>query len=320
MGHCGNVAGQGKPGQRILSLRRPVKGPEGREAWEPHLTFILHTAQKALGEMKGRGNEKPAARYHPYIAALLESPVVDKVWGGGYLPENNFSVADLPKDVQERLVKGKPALMTFGMRLGREGLTDKLVEDVAWKLELRPDDWSPRLRAFRIGAWKSAMDFVESVGTERTRQAIRLVLDGESVPTADDMGEDEYVLETLRVLTPENLKRVMDYARRKDPKALEWWTSNKGSPRTPEDIALMIKETDLSDVRKTLYHCWYGGQRNGTVFRLLRPAVTRRRSWTPSPLRARSWHGGTPARRMPRGMPTGRTGFSCPPPSGRPYA
>ena len=38
MGHCGNVVGQDKPDERILSLRKPVKaGKEDR--WEPHLTF-----------------------------------------------------------------------------------------------------------------------------------------------------------------------------------------------------------------------------------------------------------------------------------------
>jgi len=272
MGHCGNVAGRDLPGQRILSLRRPVKGPGGREAWEPHLTFILHIAHKALGEMKGRGNEKPAARYHPYIAALLESPVVEEIWGGGYLPENNFSMADLPRDVQEGLVQKKPALMTFRMRLAKEGAqgpSEELVRDITWKLSMGADDWSPRLRAFRIGTWKSAIDFAGQFGTEETRQVIQLALDGEGIPTSSDMGEDEYVLEALRALSPDNLKRVVDYTRWTDPKALEWWAKNRGNPDTPEGIAQMIGRMDLPNIRTNLYSCWYRGMKNGTVFQLL---------------------------------------------------
>ena len=108
MGHCGNAAGW-QYGDRILSLRRDVR-QGGKTHVRPSLTFILH-AGGTLGEMKGRGNQKPNARYHPHIVALLRHPVVKGIVGGGYKPENNFSLADLPKDEQQALVAEKPALL-----------------------------------------------------------------------------------------------------------------------------------------------------------------------------------------------------------------
>lgn len=103
MGHCGN-AGDPRPGERILSLRT-LKNDE----WEVHLTFILDS-NGMLGEMKGRGNDKPAERYHPYIVKLLEDPIVKGIKGGGYLENNNFSLDDLPEEVKEKLLNEKDGL------------------------------------------------------------------------------------------------------------------------------------------------------------------------------------------------------------------
>lgn len=91
MGHCGN--GAGNYGETVLSLREHIY--ENR--WKPYLTFILDS-NGFLGEMKGRGNEKPAERYHPYIKALLRHPLINGIKGGGYLPENNFALDDLDDD------------------------------------------------------------------------------------------------------------------------------------------------------------------------------------------------------------------------------
>jgi hypothetical protein len=60
MGHCGNAGARGN--DRILSLRHPVKAGD-EEYWEPSLTFII--ADGYLGEMKGRGNDKPARTIPP---------------------------------------------------------------------------------------------------------------------------------------------------------------------------------------------------------------------------------------------------------------
>jgi len=111
MGHCGN--GSGQRGQTVLSYRTPVK--RGKETfWEPHLTFILDTKTGQLGEMKGRGNQKPAAKYHPHIIALLKNPLIKGLVGGGYMPENNFSISDLPEVEADELMQLKPGLATPG--------------------------------------------------------------------------------------------------------------------------------------------------------------------------------------------------------------
>ena len=58
-----------------------------------------------LGEMKGRGNQKPAATYHPYILKLLEKPFIKGIHSGGYQPEQNFSISDLSSDQVVTLLK-----------------------------------------------------------------------------------------------------------------------------------------------------------------------------------------------------------------------
>jgi hypothetical protein len=104
MGHCGNAGGE--RGDTILSLRRHIDGARYR----PSLTFILDS-EGNLGEMKGRANEKPKERYHPYIVALLHDPRIKGIKGGGYQPENNFSINDLPAEQKARLLDQKPALI-----------------------------------------------------------------------------------------------------------------------------------------------------------------------------------------------------------------
>lgn len=93
MGHCGNQGA--KSGDTILSLRD--------EKNRPHLTFILNNGK--LGEMKGKNNDKPAAKYYHYIIELLKLPIIKDVVGGGYLPENNFKLEDLTKEQVEEIVK-----------------------------------------------------------------------------------------------------------------------------------------------------------------------------------------------------------------------
>ena len=91
MGHCGNASGY--ENDTILSLR----DPEGYA----HLTFILNNG--VLGEAKGRGNQKPSEKYHDPIVELLKTEHIKLIKGGGYLPENNFSLNDLNKDRKEKL-------------------------------------------------------------------------------------------------------------------------------------------------------------------------------------------------------------------------
>lgn len=104
MGHCGNQPSE-RPGDRVFSLRKKVN-VDGDMYFKPHLTFIFNDG--FLGEMKGRANEKPAPRYHKHIFELLKLPIIEGVIGGGYEPENNFELDDLPDDMLDKLreIKG----------------------------------------------------------------------------------------------------------------------------------------------------------------------------------------------------------------------
>jgi len=97
-GHCGNEFG--KTDDNILSLRDQDN--------RVHATFIINHG--VLGEMKGRNNQKPDAKYHPAIVQLLLNPVVKTIYGGGFEPENNFELKDLDEQMQKKIMSEKPAL------------------------------------------------------------------------------------------------------------------------------------------------------------------------------------------------------------------
>lgn len=107
MGHCGNQP-RSDSDDHLLSLRKKHIIND-KVYWEPFLTFILDY-HGYLTEMKGRNNDKPVERYHPMIVALLRSDHVTGILGGGYLPENNFSLDDLTPVERESLLAEKPEL------------------------------------------------------------------------------------------------------------------------------------------------------------------------------------------------------------------
>ena len=137
MGHCGNTGA--KPGDNILSLR----DPKGRA----HLTFILNSGK--LGEMKGRSNTKPKKAYHPAIVALLRNDEIDYVVGGGYMPENNFSLDDLDDETKESLLEDKPDL-EHGM--------DKQIEERLQEIE---NEWNQKWDFAYANA--SVADYTEDI-------------------------------------------------------------------------------------------------------------------------------------------------------------
>jgi 8-oxo-dGTP pyrophosphatase MutT (NUDIX family)/GNAT superfamily N-acetyltransferase len=109
MGHCGNVPSQ-REGQHLFSLRQEHKLGD-KVYYEPHLTFIRHPDEVGFGEMKGRGNEKPAKHYHKAIVALFKKghlPI-----GGGYAPHNNFHADDLSPEDFEEVRQSNPAFAGF---------------------------------------------------------------------------------------------------------------------------------------------------------------------------------------------------------------
>ena len=132
MGHCGNRASY-KEDDTVLSLREPIK--HGNEIkWRPLLTFILH-ADGNLGEMKGRGNQKPAPQYHSYIISLLKLPLIKGISGGGYAPERNFAITDLSQEEQDALVDFKPTLGSLAYQFNRFGMTEEIIQSIRDKAD-----------------------------------------------------------------------------------------------------------------------------------------------------------------------------------------
>lgn len=138
MGHCGNVPSKA-PGDRVLSLRTVHKDSKGNELHEPHATFIANGGY--LGEMKGRGNTKPAKKYHKAVADLLLHPKIKGIVGGGYLHHQNFSVNDLDAEHRERVIKSKPNMNVYEGGTVPSDLPDKFKHEVRpiidWKNEIQ---------------------------------------------------------------------------------------------------------------------------------------------------------------------------------------
>ena len=132
MGHCGNRP-SARRGDTILSLRRLVQ-TGNEKLWRPSLTFIID-GNGLIGEMKGRGNEKPAEKYHPHIIALLKSDLVNGIKGGGYLPQNNFSVNDLSEEEQEDLFSVKPQYASVLYLYKKYGMNKSLAEKITHEMD-----------------------------------------------------------------------------------------------------------------------------------------------------------------------------------------
>lgn len=140
MGHCGNVAA--KPGDALISLR--VKTAM---FFEPRATFIYNKNTNAFGEMKGRHNKKPS-EYHKEIVALLSKPTYDlsngneyklqHLQGGGYAPDQNFSLNDLLEPLFKQLCKANGDLIMRQMENASKVSREQKLDDqhIKWANEV----------------------------------------------------------------------------------------------------------------------------------------------------------------------------------------
>lgn len=162
MGHCGNTASY-KGDDTILSLRKSVNY-EGDKWWYPVCTFILD-GNGELGEMKGRNNDKPQDRYHPYIISLLKrTDLIKGIKGGGYMSENNFSLNDLSNQEKQQLIKINPNLAEVSDLYREEGMTSRVLSRIDSGLNSRdfPDSGSYEKdnHRFAVYRWDSFENFV----------------------------------------------------------------------------------------------------------------------------------------------------------------
>lgn len=195
MGHCGN-AGSPQNGDRILSLRKKVM-IDNAVHWRPSLTFILHK-DGMLGEMKGRGNDKPSEKYHRHIISLLESDIVKGIQGGGYMPENNFSMNDLKPEEADALMEKKPTLATplyYYKRNGADETLMKMVRDRG--VGTRLYRYEPSLIKFSddgktayLAEFKNVSEFVDYYGSDSAKR-VYSVVDGEYLDIDSSSGKDE---------------------------------------------------------------------------------------------------------------------------------
>lgn len=218
MGHCGNTATP-KSGDRILSLRKEIV--RGENTYHvPFLTFILDE-NGLLGEMKGRGNEKPADRYHPYIVALLKQPIIEGIKGGGHAPENNFAMKDLDPDQYEEVIRHNPDLEDLWDMFRRVGNTSEFrarlqkvldAADLPEVYDFNPD--SEDQEEVVLARWDSLLDLSNQVNWKLLKQ----------VATVNDMDESDLssdvetvtdlstglIQEILHELPGELLRRIAD--------------------------------------------------------------------------------------------------------------
>jgi hypothetical protein len=269
LGHCGNSAGGGNnPDERILSLRRHVR-VGNTDMWEPHLTFILEP-NGYLGEMKGKGNQKPAPRYHPYIIALLESPHIKGIRGGGYLPSHNFDLNDLTPEQQEAIVQKNPNLMKLSRRLKEQGATEDVIQrihNVLWNPDeehygnINDPKYDPKLKGWKTNEWKSVDDFIEDWGDE-TAKYVQKQFSGDG-----DMFDWEFDTDwtsALEDLDQKHLDMVHNYIMQTHPEEVkEWQEENEEELDAGEQsLKTFIEDKDPGDVQSFLN----GAARTGSQY------------------------------------------------------
>lgn len=181
MGHCGNRASY-RSDETILSLRKTVNY-QGKQWWYPVCTFILD-GNGELGEMKGRGNQKPQDRYHPYIIALLKSKKINGIKGGGYLPENNFSLNDLSDSEKNDVIAHNPDLAGPDYLYDKEGMSKRVIRLVERGLEnnslnTRNVVYDKEKKAWEVYSWNNFSNFIRAID-DRTVASVLDVAQGDA--------------------------------------------------------------------------------------------------------------------------------------------
>jgi hypothetical protein len=224
-GHCGNTASNG-PTETVLSFRKLNKRgkDESTWLWEPHMTFILDKSDGMIGEMKGRNNKKPNEEYHKYIIPLLLDPLIKGIKGGGYAPEENFSLADLTDDQREKLFNKKPALMSITDYFKKLGKTPELIEKVnaAWSLLVNNDSsvqlinlvWDDKQDHAAVAKYVDIHDFTQDFGNDTAKWCDDVLTGGE----IQDFDAEEDSIESVLDMLDGN--KVEAYLQEKFP--TEW--------------------------------------------------------------------------------------------------
>ena len=189
MGHCGNSGP--KPGDTILSLRDSKNFP--------HLTFILNNG--VLGQRKGKANEKPVPKYHPYIIELLKLPIIKDLKKGEHRPETDFKLSDLSEKEIEELLKIKPEMkMTYYKHkvLSREYTHSNITQDIIHKdipvnilIELSDDEDSEVRQAVAMNK-NTPIETIVKLNNDKYQAVIRGVCLNPSTPVEILLNHSEF--------------------------------------------------------------------------------------------------------------------------------
>ena len=244
MGHCGNINWRDADGSTILSLRTEL--PNGLV--KPHLTFILDPSGY-LGEMKGRSNETPAEKYHPYIIKLLQQDIIKGIKGGGYMPENNFSLNDLDQETREKLLDEKPQLGTIAMMAKKFGADHQLVtERVAKTLEslegegVRFFGYNETNKMYNLDHWKDINQFAET--TDGNLKNYISYVTGEEIFDMWGMDTNHYIEEFFNDMPEklkDELKEIIQKIEEKTPGTID-------NDEEYESMYELLKHNDLEDI------------------------------------------------------------------------
>ncbi len=227
MGHCGNTAGY-TGNDTILTYRTIEKDPKTKQTvWVPHLTFILNTVTGMLGEMKGFNNQHPDQKYHNVIIELLKLPLIKGIVGGGYKPENNFMIKDLPEETTKQMMEFKPALGTLTDHYAMTGLVD---HEMFTKIEAIADDHGLSVSDFDHNAEEKIFYIDQNVGD--IDDVYRNY--GSGGLDTDPHVDDSQVKEFFNDMSDKTRDSLYYYMK----------TVYDKSPRTPDDLYDMLKEED----------------------------------------------------------------------------
>lgn len=139
MGHCG----RGGYGNTLLSLRE-YKKKNNFILNTSHLTAAIGESDGVIHQLKGKNNEKPDRKYHPFIIKLLLDNKFNITGiSNTYSRGTDFSIADLEKPEIQFLYERKPQLFkTFALKilLNKLGITKKLIIDGKSKIFIKVNE------------------------------------------------------------------------------------------------------------------------------------------------------------------------------------
>ncbi len=274
MGHCGNSGGD--PDDRILSLRKlNTKAGTAR----PSLTFILDQ-DGYLGEMKGRENNKPAAKYHPYILKLLESPLVNGLKGGGYEPEHNFSLSDLTEDQRQALYKIKPTMMDCLTYFNHHGVDAVLQKKVQVSLEALDVDLTFEGFEMVNGTYEFVVDsgesfwfdYIKEYGDESVGNTVDYLTSGQY---SENLGHryESWLVDMVESFPQMIIDKIVDYAWTEHADEIRAFANETDADyeATEEEILKFIQEeNEPMDIYEALNQAYNDGEESGTAEQIMK--------------------------------------------------